>query len=273
MKQNYAIIGLGFISDRHIQAIEDTGGKILLSCDIDKEKKHKVPEAKFFEKWKDMMRDPLFKKIDCVAICTPNNLHSIMTATCASFGKKVICEKPLVIDYKDFKTLKKYSHLIYSVVQLRNNPELQRIQESITDTASYHAEFNVSVHRGDWYFDTWKGDDDKSGGLLFNIGVHYFDLLTWFFGEPIQIMNDLVTDKVARGKIGFKNCSAKWNLSIEQPKDNQYRYFKLNKEAINLTKYFDSLHKKVYENMLNGIGVRLNEIEPTIKLIEKLYGK
>lgn len=266
-KTTFGIIGLGFISDRHIKAGHDVGWELVAGCDIDETKKHKIGNAKFFTDYKEMLKE----EFDYLVICTPNYLHFEMALDGVVNGKKIILEKPPVIKYEDLKYLRPYSALISNIFQLRLNPELQKLKASIDKDKKYNVEFEVCVHRGDWYFDSWKNDKEKSGGLMFNIGVHYFDLLCWLFGDfNYKAVIDTYTDKEIKGYMqnNWKNnCFVKWHLKIDQPIDNQYRLLKINGETINLSENFEGLHTKVYQEIINGNSITLEDAEPVIKLL------
>ena len=186
--------------------------------------------------------------------------------------KNVLCEKPLVIKAKDITTLSilpKHSQL-YTVLQLRHNPELQELKGRINDHDIYEGAMTLNLHRGGFYEDSWKGDDSKSGGLLFNIGVHYFDLLIWLFGEPLDFEVYELTTRNANGQLRFKNAKIVWSLSINAPMDNQLRRLKINDINIDLTRHFEDLHTKVYRDVKIGKGISFEEAGRAIKLIEEM---
>lgn len=268
IKPTFAIIGLGFISSKHIEAIKKVGGKIIAGSDIDQSKAHKIGDAKFFLNWEDIFEDVETKDVEWVVICTPNYLHYPMTLKAVQLGKKVILEKPAVLKLEHLEELKKYSDQIYNIFQLRYNKELLKFIEKRDRNKEYQANFEVCVHRDDWYFTSWKNDKEQSGGLMFNIGVHYFDILCWLFGQPKKIgLLGNQTDRTAKGIITFKNCVANWKLSIDQPMDNQYRYLEIDGKKIDLSQGFENLHTKIYKEALLGNRIKIEEIEQTIKLL------
>ena len=264
----WAIIGLGFISQRHIDAIKDIGGKIIAGCDIDVEKHQKLPkETAFFDHFKDLIESEEFKEVEWVSVCTPNHLHYVHVMVCIEKGKKVICEKPLVTSVEHFNKLEDVANgNLFPVLQLRHNPELQEIKEWIDkERPVLDGELTLKMHRGAFYWKGWKGDDKKSGGILFNIGVHYFDLLFWFFGQPVEWKIETLETDYAKGKIWFPNANIKWELSLKAPMDNQFRKFVIGEREIDLTRHFENLHTKVYQDALEGKKVPLSEIGRTIK--------
>lgn len=268
IKPTFAIIGLGFISSKHIEAIKKVGGKIIAGSDIDQSKAHKIGDGKFFLNWEDIFEDVETKDVEWVVICTPNNLHYPMTLKAVQLGKKVILEKPAVLKLEHLEELKKYSDQIYNIFQLRFNKELLKFIEKRDSNKEYKANFEVCVHRDDWYFTSWKNNKEQSGGLMFNIGVHYFDILCWLFGQPKKIgLLGNQTDRTAKGIITFKNCVANWKLSIDQPMDNQYRYLEIDGKKIDLSQGFENLHTKIYKEALLGNRIKIEEIEQTIKLL------
>jgi len=260
----FTIIGLGFIADKHLAAINNIGGEILAGCDIDEAKSHKVNI--FYTDWERML-DKVTS--DYVVICTPNHLHFQMALKALELGRKVILEKPAVLKKEELDVLEKYSDRVFNIFQLRFNKELIERKRNITDK-HYNAEFAVCVHRDDWYYDSWKNKKEESGGLMFNIGVHYFDLLCWFFGEPKSWTLDESTDRRAKGTIKFNNCDAKWILTIDQPHDNQFRYMKIDGEQINLSQGFENLHTKIYEEAEKGINIKTEELRSVINLLTSL---
>lgn len=262
--KKFGVIGLGFIYNRHLEAIEENNGRIVVGCDIDKEKKDKLLDGTdFVEKYWEV------KDIDYVSILTPNYLHKNMAEHFAQEGITVLVEKPPVISTLELRELAKYDN-IYTVLQLRHHPELLKWKKKITQGKQYEVEMRILVHRDEWYFKTWKADESRSGGLLFNIGIHYFDALCFLFGKPLKATTTELNEKQAAGLIQFKNADVDWELSIWAPMDNQQRILKIDSEQLNLSKYFENLHIKVYKEFLNGRGVNIKECETTIKLIEDL---
>ena len=259
----HAVIGLGFIYNKHAEAISNTGGEIVIGCDIDKSKKDKLPEgSKFTEEWTDI------KDVDYVSILTPNYQHPLMVKHFTEKGIKVLCEKPPVISSKDYYDLKDED--IDVVLQLRHHPEIKKWKDEIKEYEDYKVDMKILVRRDQWYFDSWKGDEMKSGGLLFNIGIHYFDALAHLFGPFIEVKTEYIRAKRAKGKIRFLNAYVNWELALDAPMDNQKRIFEINRNKLNLSQGFENLHTKVYEEMLEGRGIKLDECGETIKLIEKI---
>lgn len=270
----WALIGLGFISQKHLDAIHNVGDELIMACDIEKQKQKKVgKEVEFFTNYLDMFTSPKFKDVDNVAICTPNYLHNVMMQDALHFGKKVLCEKPplirrMDIDYYD--TTKR----AYTVLQLRHNPELIKLKEKIHEESledkHFDVKMNVEIHRDEPYFKSWKADETKSGGLLFNIGIHYFDLLSWIFGDPKETTVYKLVANEGSGKIVFKKAIVEWVVSIAAPMDNQTRFIEVNGERIDLTRNFENLHTKVYEEFNQNKGITIAEASRTIALVSKL---
>mgnify|MGYP001593855691 FL=1 len=271
----FAIIGLGYISQRHLDAIHNNGGKLIMACDIDKEKKQKVADdVLFFTDYKDMIKNPLFDKVDWVSICTPNYLHFQMINDCFKNGKNILSEKPLVIDSQDLKDLEYIQNLakdrkIYTVLQLRHNPEVEIFKDKFRE-GKYEGRMDIHLHRGEFYFEGWKGNENRSGGLLFNIGIHYFDLLLYLFGKPTNWGIGNKEKNYADGRLVFNNVSIDWSLSIKAPMDNQIRKLKVGNEVLDLTRNFENLHNKVYEKVLNLEGFEIEEVGQVTKLLEEM---
>lgn len=253
---NFAIIGTGFIFRNHIQAIYRVGGKIVDVVDISH-----GPEA-----WKEMVKNV---DVDCIVILAPNNLHFEMAKFSAENGKMVLCEKPLTIKSEEARILAKYPD-IFTVCQLRYHPLTKKLKSEIKKDKNYQIEMDISVHRDEDYWKSWKGMSDRSGGVLFNLGIHYFDLLLYLFGESTEIMTHSLTDKTGMGVIKGKNYLCNWRISAEAPKDGQNRLFKINGINYNFSAN-ENLHFYVYKDLLEEKGVTPKEALKSIELVEKLY--
>lgn len=250
----YAIIGSsGFIAPRHIKAIQDTGGEVVLTCDI-------VGEADFTD-WVEMYHSPRFEEIDCVVVCTPNYLHSVMTREAVLLGKKVICEKPLALE--GIKNLKG----VTPILQLRYHPEIQGLK-------AHKASVRATMYRNEKYWNSWKGEAIKSGGILYNLGVHYIDLLTVLLGEPKKIIYKSVTDTIAFGSVDFERGNGKFNIRIVNSPDEQGRSIIVDGREINLSNQenlsYEDLHKHVYEDFIKGKGFTIKDAKVALDLIKEL---
>jgi len=262
---NYAIIGLGFIYPRHKKSIEETGGKVLLTCDIDPEKKAD------FEDWVKMIDDPKFKEVDAVVICTPNYLHSKMAREILLRGKRVICEKPLsingVVGLDDVNT----------VLQLRYAPEVLKAKELINPTSMVRVV--ARMFRDEKYWSSWKGDENKSGGLLYNLGIHYLDLLIFLLGNDDHILETEITSTHATGTIRFgASKTGFFDIQILPTKENQERFVEIlnddGMQIINISNKdnlsYEDLHLEVYKHFNKGEGIPLSEAKKSLELVERL---
>jgi UDP-N-acetyl-2-amino-2-deoxyglucuronate dehydrogenase len=279
-KKKFGLVGNGFVADRHVKAIEHVGGELVWVCDIDDRTESKIVDtgADFFENFQEALdsRDDL----DYVSICTPNHLHAPMAYNILlAFDQsvKIILEKPVCTTPDNFRELQRWEAAgaeVYVTQQLRYSEYLKGKKQEFDDDPSFkEVLMQILVHRGPWYFqDSWKGDVEKSGGCALNIGVHYFDLLTWFFGKPVSIKAS-EDDKSAFGVLGFENAKAYWELDLEQPKNDQKRLVSINGQELNLSLGFEQLHNKVYEDIISGGGLKPSDISTTMDLMWKMRGK
>jgi len=130
---------------------------------------------------------------------------------------------------------------------------------------------DISVHRDEDYWQSWKGMLDRSGGILFNLGIHYFDLLLYLFGEPTEILTQSLTDRTGTGLIKGKNYLCNWIISAEAPLEGQRRLFKINCINYDFSSSPENLHIFVYRDLLKGKGITPEETLKSIELIEKIY--
>ena len=260
-KGKWAIIGLGFISGRHIKSIYEIGDELILTCDNDPSK-----GATFLD-WREMMKDERWKEITHIAVCAPNYLHFEMCK--AMEDKIVLCEKPLALSSGDVKKLN-----AFTVLQLRHHPDVKWLKFRAPSLNIRSGELVVKVKRDPSYWSGWKGDEEKSGGILFNLGIHYFDLLIYLFGEDYQIIRSVYSPKKAQGAIMFGKTLIEYHLEIMDNDKDQDRKLVFDGLNISLSKQdnlsFEDLHRLVYEDLKRGKGVTVKDALPSIELVEKL---
>lgn len=258
---NFSIIGTGFIFPRHAQAIYDVGGKII---DV-------VNTAHGEDTWRTMVKKT---NADCIVILTPNDLHFEMALASAEEGKIVLSEKSLAIKSEHARILARKPN-IFTVLQLRHHPLVKELKQTVSKKKSYDIEMDISVFRDKNYYTSWKGIKERSGGLLFNLGIHYFDLLEYLFGPAIHVATLRLNDKTGSGIIKGKNYVCNWRVSSDEKRDKQRRVFTINGELYNFSSQdnlsYENLHRYVYQNLIKRKGVLPHEVGKSIELVEKLY--
>src|SRR5690606_12786068 len=228
--KKFALIGAaGFVASRHLRAIKETGNDLVAVLD----KFDQVgildsyfPNADFFTEFErfDRHLDKLRRKgtrVDYVSICTPNYLHDSHIRFALRHGADAICEKPLVLNPWNIDALaeieKETGRRVYTILQLRLHPSIIALKKEIEDGPKdkvYDVDLKYITSRGRWYQFSWKGDESKSGGIATNIGIHFFDMLLWIFGElKTMTLTSLAADH-ANGTLQLSRASVKWSLSI-----------------------------------------------------------
>ena len=251
----FSIIGTGFIFPNHVQAIKSVGGEIIEA----------ISQGSLLS-WQEIIKN---LQTDCIVILAPNNLHFEMALASAKEGKIVLCEKPLTLNSKEVKELMNYPD-IFTVAQLRYHPAVKELKEKIFQKENYKIKIDISVHRDKNYYQGWKGQKEKSGGILFNLGIHYFDLLLYLFGPAQKIQTDFLTETKGEGIIEGKNYICQWRINTEEEKEKQKRVFEINGTLYNFSSA-ENLHVYVYKDLLEGKGVTPKEALKSIELIEKIY--
>lgn len=270
--KTFAIIGVaGYIAKKHLQAIKDTGNVLVASMD----KSDSVgllesffPESEFFTEIERFERhlaklQDLDKGVDYLVVCTPNYLHDSHIRLGLNLGMDVICEKPLVVNPLNLdlvkKAEKKNNKKVNAILQLRLHPNVNKIRElskSIGKRSCDEVEIQYVAPRGKWYEYSWKADDEKSGGLIYNIGIHFLDLICWLYGDIYKTEVTRWDKFTIEGNTLFANAKVKWLLStVGSPK----RIFVVNNEVIDFTGGFDDLHTKSYREILSGNGFDIDD--------------
>jgi UDP-N-acetyl-2-amino-2-deoxyglucuronate dehydrogenase len=285
----YALIGAsGYIAPRHMKAIRDTGGDLVVAYDPNDSvgilDSH-FPDAHFFTEFErfDRHADKLRRRgerLDYVSIASPNYLHDAHCRFALRSGADVICEKPLVLNPWNIDGLAEIERdmgkRIYSILQLRLHPAIIALRDKFRNSTKKHTvELTYCTSRGRWYHASWKGDDSKSGGVATNIGVHFFDVLSFVFGKVQNNVAHLRTPERAAGFIECERANVSWFLSVDrndlpasvQGKKTTYRSITVDGEEVEFSEGFTDLHTRSYEEVLAGNGFGLSEVRPSIEIV------
>ena len=295
MNKNFVLIGAsGYIAPRHMEAIKKTGNNLIAAYDpydgigiMDSF----FPECNFFteferfdrfiDKWKRIGKN----KLDYVSICSPNYLHDAHVRFALKNNATAICEKPIVLNTWNLDQLieveKETNAKVFTILQLRLHETILKFKSEIDSIIKinkdkiFDIELEYITSRGNWYHQSWKGDRTKSGGISTNIGIHFFDMLTWIFGDVREISLSTKNDKTEQGILIFKNANVKWKLSIDEAElpDDQKRTFrsiKYDGKELEFSQGFTDLHIKSYEGIIKGSGFGLLDARNSVDLASKI---
>jgi UDP-N-acetyl-2-amino-2-deoxyglucuronate dehydrogenase len=289
---NFALIGVaGYIAPRHLKAIKDTNNNLVASLDysdsvgiIDSY----FPYADFFVEFERFDRhiDKLRRtneKVDYVSICSPNYLHDSHIRFALRSGADAICEKPLVLNPWNIDALEEYQNdtgkQVFNVLQTRLHPSIRALREKILNGPKdkiYDIDLTYITSRGNWYHFSWKGNIEKSGGVATNIGVHFFDMLTWIFGDVRENITHISKPDKASGYLELSRARVRWFLSIDyndlpesvkKSGKRTYRSLEVDNKEIEFSDGFGELHTETYREILAGRGFGLTEAKNSIELV------
>lgn len=297
MPKNFAVAGVaGFVAPRHLKAIRDTGHRLIAAvdpCDTVGLLDGFAYDVRFFTEierfdrhLEKLRRGPSADRVDYVSVCSPNYLHDAHIRMALRAGADAICEKPLVLNPWNLDALQQLEietgRRVYTVLQLRLHPAAQALKARL-DCASPSARHNVRLTyvtpRGRWYDVSWKGSTERSGGVSTNIGIHFFDLLIWLFGGVSASQMRIAEPRRAAGVLELQRAHVEWFLSVEaddlppSPAASTPRSFRcltIDGEAIDLSEGFTDLHTRVYEDVLAGRGLGIDDARPSIELVSQL---
>jgi len=294
--KNFAIVGVGgYIAPRHIQAIKHTNNKLVAALD----KSDSVgimdsyfPEAHFFTEFERFDRhiEKLKRRkniqLDYVSICTPNYLHDAHIRMALRRGTNAICEKPIVINPWNIDALveieQESSMKVNTILQLRLHPSIIALKKKIDESPKdkiHDIDLTYLTSRGNWYHSSWKGDISKSGGIATNIGVHFYDMLSWIFGKVTNNTVHLRNEKSASGFLQFEKARVRWFLSVDYNNipeyikilgQRTYRSIQIDGEEIEFSSGFTELHNKSYEAILEGEGFGLLDSKQSIEIVHDI---
>jgi UDP-N-acetyl-2-amino-2-deoxyglucuronate dehydrogenase len=294
---NFALTGVaGYVAPRHLRAIHETGHALVAAVDphdsvgiLDRY----FPGAAFFTEierfdrhLEKLRRAPEEQRVEVVSVCSPNHLHDAHVRLALRVGADAICEKPLVLNPWNLDVLEalaeEYGRSVYTVLQLRVHPSLVELRERLRAEGAngrrHRVRLSYVTSRGTWYRYSWKGDPQKSGGLATNIGIHFFDLLLWLFGDVIRSEVHLAEPERTAGVLELQRADVQWFLSIDrndlpapvrgvQP---TFRSITVDGEEVEFSGGFRDLHTLVYERTLAGEGFRIADARPSIELVHRI---
>lgn len=292
--KKFALIGAaGYIAPRHMQAIKTTGNQLVAALDpndsvgiIDSY----FPNADFFTEFErfdrhvdKLRRENDNSKIDYVSICSPNYLHDSHMRFALRSGADAICEKPLVLNPWNIEGLldieKDSGRKVNTILQLRVHPSIIALREKVlsgSGNTKHEVDLTYITSRGHWYLQSWKGDEKKSGGIATNIGVHFYDMLHFIFGELQENIVHHSDETMAAGYLEYEKARVRWFLSVDYkyvPESAKaegqrtYRSITVDGEEIEFSGGFTDLHNRSYEEILAGRGFGLEENRAAIETV------
>ena len=286
--KTFAIIGVGgYIAPRHLRAIKDTGNNLVAAYDKSDSvgimdsyfpKASFFTEQELFDRHNTKLKDE-GKQIDYVSVCTPNYLHDAHIRYGLRLGADVICEKPLVLNPWNIDALQKVEERqgrkAYTILQLRLHDKIKALKKKVEEGPQdkvYDVDLTYITSRGYWYYASWKGNIQKSGGVATNIGVHFYDMLQWVFG-PVQknVVHIASHDRVA-GYLEMRQARVRYFLSINsdhvpEGHSGSYRSITVDGQEFEFSQGFTDLHTRSYEEVLAGRGFRIGEARECIKTV------
>lgn len=291
--KNFALIGAaGYIAPRHLKAIKETGHNLVVAMDVNDSvgiMDSHFPEAEFFtefEQFSAFVED--FKqngqKLDYIAVCSPNYLHLPHMKFALQNGIDVICEKPLVLHTADLDTLscyeREYDARVNSILQLRLHPSILALRDKVKAAPAdkvFDVDLTYLTSRGKWYLKSWKGFDERSGGVATNIGVHFYDMLHFIFGKITHNEVHHRDAKTSSGFLKYERANVRWFLSIDaahlpdnavQGEKLTYRSIDVEGEELEFSGGFTDLHTQSYLRILDGDGYGVEDNRAAIETVE-----
>ncbi len=290
----FSLVGAaGYIAPKHMKAIRDTGNQLVAAVDphdsvgiLDSyfPKTRFFTEVERFDRFLEKRRrEPDGHPVEFVSVCSPNYLHDAHVRLALRVKAHAICEKPLVINPWNLDQLteleEEHQRRVFTVLQLRLHPVIQQLKtefESETNRSRREICLTYVTRRGSWYHSSWKGDQEKSGGVAMNIGIHFFDLLLWLFGSMQRSLVHRSSNAQMAGCLELEWARVRWFLSVDEedlPKPVReeggyaWRSITVDGEELDLSAGFTDLHTEVYRDILGGGGFGVQDAAPAIDLV------
>lgn len=293
--KKFALIGAaGYIAPRHMKAIIETKNTLSIAYDINDSVgiiDSISPQSEFFTEFErfydyaNRLKRNQKSKLDYISICSPNYLHLSHITSGLRLGCDVICEKPLVPTPEELNELaiveKETGKRVYNILQLRHHEAIINLKDSVEKSNNknkYEVELTYITSRGKWYMESWKGDPRKSFGVATNIGVHFYDMLHFIFGDLQKNIVHYKSESKAAGYLEYEKAKVRWFLSIDsndlpgsvRDKKNTYRSITVNGNEIEFSQGFTDLHTISYKEILAGNGYGLEDARHCIETVNTI---
>ncbi|HMU05928.1 MAG TPA: Gfo/Idh/MocA family oxidoreductase, partial [Saprospiraceae bacterium] len=169
-----------------------------------------------------------------------------------------------------------------NILQLRLHPSIIALKEKVAQSPIdkiFDLDLTYITSRGTWYYTSWKGNPEKSGGIATNIGVHFYDMLQWVFGPVKENIVHIHTHDLAAGYFEFAKAKVRWFLSINAdtlPSEikaqgkRTYRSINIEGKELEFSDGFTDLHTLSYQDILNGGGFRIGEARTAINIVHEI---
>ena len=291
----FGLIGAaGYIAPRHLHAIKSTGNELVVAMDINDSvgilDSH-FPSSEFFtefEQFEAFIEDQKLagQSLDYIAICSPNYLHLPHMKFALRNGIDVICEKPLALTSSDLEVIqayeRSYNAKVNTILQLRLHPSILALREKVRSAPAakvFDVDLTYMTSRGKWYMRSWKGLDQKSGGLATNIGVHFYDMLHFVFGPLLVNVVHYRDAQTCAGYLEYERARVRWFLSIDskylpenaiQGEKLTYRSIDIEGEELEFSEGFSDLHIQSYKRILSGDGYGVEDNRVAIETVEQI---
>ena len=294
MKRFVLLGAAGFVAPRHMRAIRDTGNELAAAMDPNDSvgvlDSH-FPNTAFFTTFEELsafveQQADLEAPVDYYSVCSPNHLHEAHVTAGLHAGCNVICEKPLVL------TVEAVDRLVAleanspgsasTILQLRLHPTIigfrNEMRKATGDTKT-EVDLTYITSRGNWFLKSWKGQEDKSGGIAANIGIHFFDMLCWVFGPVQEVRLHSMSPMKAAGYLEFANARVRWFLSIDRSDlppaatnagKTTFRNVTINAQDLEFSEGFVDLHTQSYAHIIDGGGYPVSEARQAIEIVETM---
>ena len=292
MTRNFAITGVaGFVAPRHLRAINDTGNRLIAAVDphdavgvLDRyafDVRFFTEIERFDRHLEKLRRASEQDRVHFMSICSPNYLHDAHIRLALRVGAQPICEKPLVINPWNLDALQELEAetglRVSTVLQLRVHPAILAFREKLAREPQRRHQVTLTyvTARGRWYDVSWKGSDERSGGIVTNIGIHFFDLLLWLFGKVQRAFVNVRDQKRAAGTLELERADVRWFLSADAAdlpftatpgEKTTFRSMEVDGEQLEFSDGFTDLHTRVYEEVLAGRGFGIDDARPSVEL-------
>ncbi|PSJ44882.1 oxidoreductase [Zobellella endophytica] len=293
--KRFALIGAaGYIATRHMKAIKETGNDLVCAYDINDSVgiiDNIFPQSEFFTEFENFIdyAYSIKKKpqaaLDYLVVCSPNYLHKAHVSAGLRLGCNVICEKPLVPtpglldELSDIE--KETGNKVYNILQLRHHKTILNLKSEIAEqfySEKYEVDLTYITSRGKWYMESWKGDPRKSFGIATNIGIHFFDMLHFIFGDLERNELHYSDEYRACGYLEYERAKVRWFLSIDAndlPEDikykkTTYRSIICNGREVEFSDGFTDLHTVSYHKILDGLGFGIEDTRQCIETINDI---
>lgn len=187
------VVGLGRMGQLYARllATQVSGVQLYAVAEVDGQARARlIDEFAIPHVFADMQEMMALPELDAVVIATPTNTHHKLILAAAAAGKAIFCEKPLALTLEETRGALEavaQTHVPLQIGFMRRFDAGYQKAKTLIDSGMIGSPVTFkSLSRDPFCPRKEYAHPAQSGGLIFDMGIHDFDLARWLMGSEVE---------------------------------------------------------------------------------------